>query len=434
VHIKKHLSFVALKANMAECFRQIPDPRQAGKVDHCLHDVLMSGFAMMYFQDPSILAFQKRLQESIQRNNLATLFGVVSIPKDTQMRDVIDIIPTEALGGIFPAFFNHLQRGQQLNQYRFMQGKYLIPLDGSEYFSSENISCPYCLKTEPSKGPVRFHHQILQAVIVHPDIHQVIPLFPEPIQNSDGYTKQDCEMNAGKRILGKIRKAHPKLPIIITGDDLYSKQPFVDALKENSMSYILVAKPTDHKTLFEWVGEITAMGGAEHLEFIDKKGKCHKYQWVNDVPLNGSRNADQVNFFQYWIIDKNGKTTYHNSWVTDFIVSKDNVRDMVKGGRARWKIENETFNTLKNQGYDIEHNYGHGKQYLSLNFFVLNLLAFFAHQILELCDSPYQSCRARFSSRKEFWNQLRCTFRIILFRDFYHLLDYLSNPPMVRAP
>ncbi|MDO9055078.1 MAG: transposase family protein [Sulfuricurvum sp.] len=434
MQVKKHLSFAALLATMAECFGQIQDPRQQGKVGHCLHDVLMSGFAMMFFQDPSLLAFQKRLQESAQQNNLSKVFGVTTIPKDTQMRDVIDMLPTVALDNIFPDFLNRLQRGRQLDQYRFLNDKYLIPIDGTEYFSSEKISCPYCLETKPAKGSMRYHHQILQAVIVHPDMRQVIPLFPEPIQNSDGYTKQDCETNAGKRIVEKIRKAHPKLAIIITGDDLYSKQPFIDALKANGMSYILVAKPTDHKILFEWVDEIIGMAEAEHLELTDNKGKRHKYQWINGVPLNGSRNADHVNFFQYSIIDKKGKTTYRNSWVTDLVVSRENIQQLVKGGRARWKIENETFNTLKNQGYHIEHNYGHGKQYLSMNFFVLNLLAFFVHQILELCELSYQLCRTKFSSRKEFWNQLRCTFRIILFRDLNHLLDYLFNPPMVRAP
>ena len=112
---------------MAECFRQIQDPRQPGKVDHCLHDVLMSGFAMMFFQDPSILAFQKRLQESAQQNNLSKVFGVASIPKDTQMRDVIDMLPTVALDDIFSDFLNRLQRGRQLDQYRFLNDKYLIP-------------------------------------------------------------------------------------------------------------------------------------------------------------------------------------------------------------------------------------------------------------------------------------------------------------------
>lgn len=433
MHVKKHLSFTALKNTMAECFRQIRDTRQVAKVDHCLHDILMSGFAMMFFQDPSILCFQRRLQEHTQRNNLSTVFGIGSIPKETQMRDILDLIPTDELRGIFPAFLSHLQRGQQLSQYRLLNGKYLVALDGSEYFSSNKISCPHCLKKESAKGATRHHHQILQAVIVHPDCRQVLPLFPEPIQNSDGTDKQDCEINAGKRILEKIRKAHPKLPIIITADGLYSKQPFIDSLKNNGMSFILTAKPSDHKILFEWVEELTAMGGEGHLEIIDKKGKCHKYHWVNDIPLNGTKNAGPVNFFQYWIMDR-GKTTYHNSWVTDIFVDQKNIMMLVKAGRARWKIENETFNTLKNQGYHIEHNYGHGKQYLSMNFFVLNLLAFYVHQILEFCDRSYQRCRGKFSSRKEYWNQLRCTFRIILFRNLYHLLDYIFNPPMVRAP
>ena len=393
----------------------------------------MSGFVMMFFQDPSVLCFQRRLQETTQRNNLSTVFGIKSIPKDTQMRDVLDPIPTEELEDIFPAFLNNLQRGQQLSQYRLLLGKYLVAIDGSEYFSSDKINCPQCLKTESAKGDIRYHHQILQAVIIHPDLRQVLPLLPEPIQNSDGTDKQDCEMNAGKRILKKIRKAHPKLRIIITADDLYSKQPFIDALKNEDMSFILTAKPSDHKILFEWVEELTAMGGGNHLEVMDMKGRRHKYHWVNDVPLNGTKNAEQVNFFQYWIIDGE-KTTYHNSWVTDLAVDRNNVIMLVRGGRARWKIENETFNTLKNQGYHIEHNYGHGKQHLSMNFFVLNLLAFYIHQILELCDLAYQRCRGKFSSRKEFWNQLRCTFRIILFRDYYQLLDYIFDPPTIRAP
>lgn len=127
-------------------------------------------------------------------------------------------------------------------------------------------------------------------------------------------------------------------------------QPFIDTLKANGMSFILVAKPTDHKILFEWVGEITGMGASEQLEFCDSKGKHHKYQWINAVPLNGLCNAEKVNYFQYWMTDKKGKTNYHNSWVTDMTVSRKNVRELVRGDRARWKIENETFNTLKNQG------------------------------------------------------------------------------------
>ena len=434
MHHKKHLSFTALKKLLSEHFRQIDDRRQSGKVDYSLHDYLMGGFAMMFFQDPSLLAFQKRMQDSIQHNNLTTVYDVSKIPKESQMREVLDRVDPSDFAPIFSGLLSRLQRGKHLVNYQLFEGMYLVSIDGSEYFSSENIQCSHCLITE-SNGKRRYHHQILQSVIVNPDMRQVIPLAPEQISNHDGTKKQDCEINAGKRVIHNIRKVHPKLGIIITGDDLYSKQPFIDELKKNRMSFILVAKPTDHNILFQWVDELTQLGGGDSLELIDEKGRRHRYQWVNDVPLNGTKDADHVNFFQYQIVSKNNKINYKNSWVTDISVNKNNVVTLVKGGRARWKIENETFNTLKNQGYHIEHNFGHGNHHLSMVFFVLNLLAFYVHQILELTDRLYQTVRyTKFTSRKEFWNQLRCTFRILVFKSFEHMLAYILDPPELMPP
>ena len=380
MHHKKHLSFTALRKSLSEHFRQIDDRRQTAKVDYRLHDCLMSAFAMMFFQDPSVLTFQQRLQDGIQKNNLTTIFTVSDIPKDTQMRSVLDAIAAWQLDGIFADFLHRLQRGKHLANYQFFDDSYLVSIDGSEYFSSEKIHCPHCLLTK-SKGNVRYHHQILQSVIVHPDMRQVLPLAPEPISNRDGSKKQDCERNAAKRVVRKIKANYPKLKIIVTADGLYSNQPFIDELKKAKMSFVLVAKPTDHKVLFEWVNELMALGDGGHLELSDEEGRRHRYQWINQVPLNGSKDADLVNFFQYQLVAKTGKVTYKNSWVTDIEINENNVVTLVKGGRARWKIENETFNTLKNQGYHIEHNFGHGQQNLSMIFFTLNLLAFYVHQI-----------------------------------------------------
>jgi hypothetical protein len=428
VHHKKHLSFTALRKSLSEHFTQIDDRRQSAKVDYSLHDCLMSGFAMMFFQDPSILAFQQRLQDSIHKNNLTTLFAVSDIPKDTQMRQVLDATAARELDGIFSDFLHRLQRGKHMVNYQFLNGSYLVSIDGSEYFSSENIHCPHCLVTT-SKGKKRYHHQILQSVIVNPDMRQVMPLAPEAISNRDGTKKQDCERNAAKRLVSKIRATHPRLKIIVTADGLYSNQPFIDELKTANMSFILVAKPTDHKLLFEWVNELSQLDAGGNLELGDHKGRRHRYQWVNQVPLNGSKDADLVNFFQYQLVAKSGKVTYKNSWVTDITVDENNVVNLVKGGRARWKIENETFNTLKNQGYHIEHNFGHGQQYLSMIFFVLNLLAFYVHQILELTDRLYHTVRyTKFTSRKEYWNQLRCTIRILIFPRWESLLQFILDP------
>jgi hypothetical protein len=433
VHAKKHLSFTALRKAISQHFRRVDDPRHAGSVDYSIHDCLMSSFAMMFFQDPSLLSFRRRLAQDRQLGNLKTVFGIDAIPQDTQLRDNLDSLALALFDPIFKDLFSRLQRGKHLADYGFLDGKYLVAIDGSEYFSSDTIHCPSCLRTESKKGSMRYHHQILQAVVVHPDKKQVIPLSPEPIRNTDGRKKQDCEINAAKRKVAKIRTAHPKLDMIITGDGLFSKQPFVDVLKQNRMSFILVAKPADHKVLFEWADELMGLNAGGHLEASGIKGRTLHYQWVNDVPLNGTRDADSVNFFQFQI-RKDGKVTYRNSWVTDIAIDQSNIEDLVRAGRARWKIENETFNTLKNQGYHIEHNYGHGKQNLSMVFFILNLLAFYLHQILELTDPLYQKCRLEFSSRMEYWNNLRSIFRMFTFRDWEQMLSALYDPPDWKPP
>ena len=432
MHIKKHLSFSALRNMLSERFNEIADNRQAGKVRFDLHDCLMSGFAMMLFQDPSLCDFQRRLEEVYQKSNLHSIFGVSDIPKDSQMRELLDEVAPGDIEPVFATILKQIQRGKHLESYRLLGNRYLVPIDGSEYFSSRHIHCPGCLTQ--NKGGVRYHHNIVQAVIAHPDMKQVLPLAPEEVTNRDGTEKQDCEINAAKRLLAKLRKAHPKLPFIIGGDGLFSKQPFIDICKQQAMSFILVAKPADHKVLFEYVEEIAAMGQAGTLELVDLKKRRHCYRWVNQVPINGSEKADDVNFFDYRIVSGD-KVTYRNSWVTDLWVDADNIVELVKAGRCRWKIENETFNTLKNQGYHIEHNFGHGQKHLSMVFFLLNLLAFYVHQVLEMTDLYYQRLRyKKFTSRREFWNQLRCTFRILLFRNWEHMFGYLLDPPPLQPP
>lgn len=426
MHTKKHLSFSALRKLISGRVNKFEDTRQKSKVDYSLHDCCQSAFAMMFFQDPSINAFQQRLQDIKQLNNLKTMFNVSAIPRSTQLRSAIDNIPSTEIELLFEDLFLPLQRGKQMEQYKFINGKYLLALDGVQYFSSDKISCNCCL-TKTKNEETTYYHQVVAATIICPGIKQVIALAPEPIQNIDGNTKQDCEINAGKRIIRKIHSTHPKLNIIITADGLYSKQPFIDQLKQNGMSFILVAKPTDHKLLYQWFTEFRQMGETHKLEIKDYKGRRHLYEWVNDIALNGTKDADNVNYFEYTMF-KGNKATYHNSWVTDIPITQDKIIELVKGGRARWKIENEAFNTLKNQGYHLEHNFGHGDKYLSYNLLLLNFLAFLTHQILELSDKAYQKCRTKFTSRKEYWNQLRCTIRILIFPSFESLLGFIIDP------
>ncbi|MCK5542213.1 MAG: transposase [Desulfobacterales bacterium] len=399
-----------------------------GKIDHELHDCCLSSLAMMFFQDPSINQFQKRLHRAVHKNNLQTLFDVKSIPKETQMRAVVDSIPSTELEPLFADLFKPLQRGKLLEQFTIFNGGYFVPIDATQYFSSDKINCSKCLHKKHRDGKIVYSHQALAAAIVCPGMKQVFPLAPEPIQNTDGATKQDCEINAGKRLLKKIRSTHPKLKITIGGDGLYSKQPFINELKANNMSFILVAKQSDHKNLHQWFAETRALKETHTLKIKDFNGRDHVYEWLNDIPLNDTKNADNVNFFQYSMF-KGKKRTFRSSWVTDIQITSKNIKELVKCGRARWKIENETFNTLKNQGYHAEHNYGHGKQYLAYNFFLMNLLAFYMHQIFQNSCKHYQNCRTEFTAYKEFWNNLRSIIRHFVFSDWEGLLDYVADPP-----
>lgn len=418
---KKHLSFGSLVQFLSDLYLKVPDGRQQAKVDHSIRDTAMSGVGMMYFQSGSVLHFQRLLEEATLRSNLSTLFGVDKVPSDSQMREILDEVPSEVARPAFRKYFARLQRGKYLEPFQIFPGQYLCSLDGSQYFGSEKIFCPHCLIKEHKSGTTSYSHLILQATVVHPNQKQVIPLMPEEVCNEDGTTKQDCEINAAKRILPKIRKEHPFLDLIINGDGLYSKQPMFELLGELKMHGIFVAKEDDHKPLFEWVSEQKKLGEVIRYEVVDEKNRRHRYEWINQVPLNGRQDSCLVNFFRYQII-VDGEPTYKSAWVTSLEVTKQNIETMVRAGRARWKIENECFNTLKNQGYSLEHNFGHGKKNLSFNFFLFNLLAFFIHQILELSDGLFQKCRHRYATKKYLWETLRALFGLFVFESWENLL------------
>lgn len=428
---KKHLSFGSLRNALSSLFCDLPDRREPVKINYSIHDAMMSGFACMYFQEPSLLQFQQRIKEDYNRHNLETLFAVNNIPGQTQLRDIVDEVKSDKLSPIFKDCFSRLQRGRHLLQYQLFPGLYLCSIDATQYFHSQSIHCDSCLTTEHKNGALSYSHKVLQTAIMHPDRRQVIPLMPEEIRNTDGNIKQDCEINAAKRLIPEIKKDHPQLGLIIAADDLFSRQPFITDVLANGYHYIFTVKPDSHKYLMEWIYSYDKEDINE-CRIIDKKGRTHKYEWVNNVPLYGRADSIEVNFFRYQIIskDKNGneKIAYKSSWITDLEINEENCVTLVRGARCRWKIENECFNTLKNQGYSIEHNYGHGEKNLCFNFFLLTLLAFFFHQIFELTDPLYQDCRKKFGSKQNMWGNLRSCIMIFVYETWEILLDFALNP------
>ena len=234
----KHLSFNRLRDFMSQEFDKIPDERNPNLIEYSKKDILMSGFGVAYFQDPSLLQFQERLKTRIGRDNVQTVLGVKKTPKDTHLRGVLDEVDRMIFRPIFQTFVRRLQSGKHLEPYRLWDESYLVLMDGTEYFSSKTISCAGCLRKEQKTGVITYSHQALQGAIARPGMRQVIPLMPEEIRNTEGTSKQDCEMNAGKRFITRLREDFPHLKITLGGDGLNSKQPIIEALREEKMNFI----------------------------------------------------------------------------------------------------------------------------------------------------------------------------------------------------
>jgi hypothetical protein len=357
----------------------------------------------------------------MQEYNISQIYKVDRVPSDTQMRTILDPVNPNSIKPLFKEIFSYVQRGKVLENYIFMKKYYLLSLDGTTYFSSNEIHCDSCLEKHHKNGRITYSHQILGAVLLHPERKEVIPFAPEAIIKQDGVTKNDCERNASKRFFEDLRREHPHLNLIIIEDGISSNAPHIKDLTAHNLRYILGVKSGDHEYLFSYVNSVEDVITYEILE----GETTHKFRFINKVPLNKSNQEILVNFLEYWEVTK--IKTQHFSWLTDFEISKDNCYELMKGGRSRWKIENETFNTLKNQGYEFDHNYGHGNNNLSVNFALLMMLAFLIDQIQQICSEIFIKALKKLGFKKYLWEATRelfHTFELESLNQIYEAIYY----------
>ncbi len=428
-------TFNRLVEYLRSVVERFPDER-TGDTTYSMADAALGAFSVFFTQSPSFLDFQRTLQVAKGCNNAASLFGITQIPSDNQIRNLLDPVPPSAVLTVFGAVVEALHEGGHLEAYRDINGDLLVALDGTRYFSSTKIHCPQCSVTEHSNGTITYSHSVVTPVIVAPGNPRVIPLEPEFITPQDGHEKQDCENAAAKRWLSQFAERYRRLGITILGDDLYCKQPLCEAIGEQGLNFILVCKADSHKTLYEWVAGLAATDDVSTLSIKRRQGKrtyTDRYRFVNQVPVRDGDDALQVNWCELTTTRDDGKVTYQNAFVTNHPISTANVAEIVRAGRARWKVENENNNTLKTKGYNLSHNFGHGKQYLSTLLASLNLLAFLFHTLLELLDSSYQRLR-QFLPRKVFFDDLRALTRYLCFDSWEALMAFMIKGLELDAP
>jgi hypothetical protein len=412
-----------------EAALKFPDRRTGENTQYEMEDAALGAFAVFFTQSPSFLAYQQDMKRNKGRSNAESLFEMTDVPGDSQIRLLLDSVAPARVNPVFRQAYRALSQAGVLKRFRSHAHSLLIAMDGTEYFSSKKIHCAQCSQRELRDGKVQYYHTVLTPVIVQPGNEHVLALEPEYITPQDGNEKQDCEIEAGKRWIAQSGRFYAKQGATILGDDLFCHQPFIVAAKSQKLHFILVCKPDSHPGLYEMVAFLEAnrvLGHSQKRVWKGRFAEIHTYRYANKLPLRSDADSLQVNWCELTITHQDtGEQLYKNAWATDFEVHETTVEAIVRDGRARWKVENENNNVLKTKGYQLEHNFGHGSQYLASLLLSLNLLTFLFHTLLDLLDEQYRLIRQELHTRRRFFQDMETLMRYFVFPSWETLLQFM---------
>jgi hypothetical protein len=397
----------ALHKFLAKQFRGFTDKRGENQSIR-MQDALMSGYAVFSLKDSSLLQFNN--ERTNREENLKAIYKVNKAPSDSGMRKILDEVELPEMKKVNARLVKKLREAGILEGYSYLSGHVCVSLDGVHHYSSEKICCSQCLEYMKSNGKKEYRHSLLSAVLVHPEKKEVLPVANEPILKQDGKTKNDCESNAAKRLIPQLKKLLPKEKVVIVEDALSANGPHIRELKKAGFRFIISVKPDGNKYLFGLIERLEAQGKVNEYE-LEEGRYLHRFRYINSLPLNSDNRGIKVNFLEYRQVDKRGKQAdKYFTWITDFHLSKHNVYKVMRTGRSRWKIENETFNTLKNQGYHFEHNYGHGQKNLCTVLALLMMLAFLVDQLQQGWNELFQAAWDKTQTKIALWEKIRQKF------------------------
>lgn len=433
---EKVFDFAGMVKKFHEVIDYFPDRRTGKNTSKDFKDAALGAFSLFFSQNPSFLSYQNTMQQAKGHNNASSLFGLKEVLSENHIRYLLDEVAPSYIAPMFSYILDGLNDSGYLDEFRSFNHNLLVALDGTGHFSSHTLHCKNCKHMVQKDGSITYTHLVVTPVVVKPGFNKVISLTPEFITPQDGHDKQDCENAAAKRWLKANGSKLRQLGVTITGDDLYCNQPICELLLEEKLDFILVCKKDSHKTLYEYVNFLKDdIQVVELRRWTGNKFLLETYRFLNGVPLRDGKNALEVNWCELvTTTEDTGKVVYKNAFVTNFEITCKDVKAIVSGGRARWKIENENNNVLKTKGYHLEHNFGHGKKNLSNLLLSLNLLAFLFHTVLDLMDEKYQLIRRTLPTRKTFFEDIRALTRYWYFDSWTELMDFMLEGLELKLP
>ncbi len=431
-HLAATIEIPELMQFLRSLLYDLPDERKPGNnTRYQVEDAVMAAFSVFFTQSPSFLDHQRLMICNKGKDNAESLFSIEKIPSDNQIRNLLDPVPASTIFMAFQKVYQWLEKKGVLSKFLYLDGEILVALDDTEYFSSKKINCPHCNCRNHRNGTTTYFHGCVTPIIVSPNQKQVINLPPEFIKKQDGHQKQDCENAAVKRWLNKNHQNKYGYPATLLGDDLYSHEPVCQLALEQGYNFIFVCLETSHKTLYEWLEFLEKSGEVSTIEkkqWDGRKNLIYRYRYASRLPLRDDDSSLEVNWCEITVInEKTQKIIYQNNWITNHKITENNVENIVKAGRSRWKVENEGNNVLKNHGYNLEHNFGHGENHLCEFLLSLNLLSFLFHTVLDLVNYTYQKIRDLLVTRTSFFNDIRTLLKFLWFKDWSDFFSFIMR-------
>lgn len=347
--------------DLPQWINEMEDPRHPGYTQYRQSDLVLLGILKNVCSVESMRQMEEKFNEEICLETLGILSGnrnLAEVPHYTTLNYYLERLSPECLSELRRRMVIRLIRGKQFYKSRLLGRYWRVILDGTGLFHFKERHCGNCLSTsrinEEGKKIKTYYHKVLEAKLVLGE-KLVISLGTEFIENeNEDVSKQDCEINAAKRLMSRLKEEYPRLPICIQGDALYAAESVMSISRANGWEYILTQKATRQRVLAENYA-LLEEGEEKHIcERIGKEKGVGAY--ANEVGEYAGK-KEVMNVYEYWYIPegKQKEKAVHFQWITGIRLTDRNLEEMIFAGRGRWKIENEGFNNQKNGLYRIEH-------------------------------------------------------------------------------
>ncbi len=407
------------------------DPRDQSKITYPLPFMLWA----------SILMFMTKLKARRQVNfwfntsevvsNLNALSGteLEKMAHDTTLGNLLERINPEEIARIITRMVRSLIRMRCLEKFRLLGMYYLIGVDASGHMAFKKRHCEHCLVKKKGGIPVYYYHNVLEAKLITSN-GMALPVMTEFIENeAENVSKQDCELNAFRRMEGRLKKAFPQLKICLLMDSLYAGEPVFKICRENNWKFIITFKEGSMPAFYEEYLFYKRVGRTENA-CVEKERLRQDYAWINDMEYRSRYKLNILECAESEPGEKLADSDPRFVWLTNIKIGENNYKQVAEGGRLRWKIENEGFNMQKNGGYNLEHAYSLDPTALK-NLYLLIQIAHFINQLVEKGSLLREHIRRAFGSIRNVARKLLEELRTKP-ADSGRLKDLLSQPFQIR--